>query len=82
MISLSLFVGILIIVIATTKTVLFQKEIGNKKLLYWIYFSRYNVIPSRKETRKSKELQNKLSIILFTMLLFEIFFWLVIRKLS
>jgi hypothetical protein len=82
MLFISLFIAMLFIVVAAAKTILFQKSINDKKLLYWFYFSRYNVIPSSKETRKYKELQNKLSVILFAMLLFELLFWLVIKKYS
>jgi len=80
MVSLSVLIAIIFIAVAVTKTFLFQKSIGDKKFLNWFYFSRYSVIPSSKETRKSKEFQNKLSFILFAMILSELIICLVIKN--
>ena len=70
---------LLTIVLATAKTILFIKNIGEKRLTWWFFFPRYIVIPSSKMGRKAKELQNKLSAILFFMLLIEILLWLLLR---
>ena len=53
------------IVLAAAKTVLFIKNIGEKRLAWWFFFPRYIVIPSSKMGRRAKEQQNKLSAILF-----------------
>ena len=70
---------LLTISIATTKTILFIKNIGDKKLAWWFFFPRYIVIPSSKTGRKAKELQNKLSAILFFMLLIEMGLWFILK---
>lgn len=70
---------LLTIVLAAAKTVLFIKDIGEKRLGWWFFFPRYIVIPSSKTGRKAKELQNKLSAILFFMLLIEMALWLLLR---
>jgi hypothetical protein len=70
---------LLIIVLATAKTILFIRNIGDKRLGWWFFFPRYIVIPSSKMGRRAKELQNKLSAILFFMFLIEIILWLLLR---
>jgi hypothetical protein len=70
---------LLTISIATAKTILFIKNIGDKRLAWWFFFPRYIVIPSSKMGRKAKELQNKLSAILFFMLLIEMALSLLLR---
>lgn len=70
---------LLTIVLATAKTILFIKTIGDKRLAWWFFFPRYIVIPSSKMGRKAKELQNKLSAILFLMFLIEIILWLLLK---
>lgn len=67
------------IVLATAKTILFVKYIGDKRFAYWFFFPRYIVIPSSKAGRKAKELQNKLSAILFFMILAEAAIWFLLR---
>jgi len=69
----------LTIVLAAAKTILFIKNIGEKKLGWWFFFPRYIVIPSSKMGRKAKELQNKLSAVLFCMFLIEIILWLLLK---
>ncbi len=70
---------LLTLALATAKTVLFVKNIGEKRLAWWFFFPRYIVIPSSKMGRRAKELQNKLSAILFFMFLIEMVLWLLLR---
>ncbi|HEY2727308.1 MAG TPA: hypothetical protein VGI61_09055 [Parafilimonas sp.] len=72
MISVFLSIAAIIIALAAAKTILFIKNIGDKKLVYWFFFPRYSVIPSSRATRKYKEQQNKFSAILFIMFLIEL----------
>lgn len=76
---LMIVVLLLTIVLATAKTVLFIKNIGEKRLAWWFFFPRYIVIPSSKMGRRAKELQNKLSAILFFMFLIETVLWLLLK---
>ncbi len=70
---------LLTLALATAKTVLFVKNIGEKRLAWWFFFPRYIVIPSSKMGRRAKELQNKLSAILFFMFLIEMVLWFLLR---
>lgn len=79
MIPVFLFITAVIIALAATKTILFIKNIGDKKLVNWFFFPRYSVIPSSKTTRKYKEQQNKFSVILFIMLLVELIVWFIFK---
>ena len=79
MIPVFLTIAAIIIALATAKTILFIKNIGDRKIAYWFFFPRYNVIPSSRVSRKSKELQNKLSKVIFSMLLLETLVWMLLK---
>jgi hypothetical protein len=70
-----LSLAVLIFIVILTKIILFPKSPGDKKWAYWFYFPKYNVIPSSRESKKAKKLQNKLSGILFILAFFEMLLW-------
>jgi len=69
--------GLLLLILfflVVIKTIHFVKNIRHKKLLYWFYFSRYNIIlSSTPESAQAKKKQNAYTISIGVMLL-AIFF--------
>jgi hypothetical protein len=56
-------------VVLITKTLHFYLYVYRKKLIYWFYFSNYNIVNSRNEkSRKAKKLQNLFTVILIILL--------------
>ena len=61
-----------LLILIILKTVLFSSSTSNKSLYKWFYFGQHNIYNSRSEkSRQAKLLQNRLTIIIFIVLIVD-----------
>ncbi len=69
----SVIILFIIVILIIVKTIHFFSCVNRKKFRYWIYFNHSAIIASRSEqSKKTKRIQNVLSILLVITMLFEV----------
>jgi len=72
----------LVLILIVYKTVLFFSSTSTRTFYNWVHFSDYTIYNSRNEkSKKSKQLQNKLTLTIAALILIEILVALLLRTL-